>query len=205
MSDRSNDKPGLSADDAAIWNRVSKTVTPIAADRPRLTVPDVDPGQKPRPRKALGNQVKPSPKISPLPQPGNTPPRLTGLDRRTRQKLTRGNVEIEARLDLHGLTQSAARSKLAGYLNAAQASGIRTVLVITGKGRSPYGHHTLHGHEHVPTPERTGVLRNAVADWLKQDEFRAMVLGFQPAHPKHGGGGAFYIKLRRRRDRIVGS
>jgi DNA-nicking Smr family endonuclease len=74
------------------------------------------------------------------------------------------------------------------------------VLVITGKGESQFARHTLHGATHFNTPERRGKLRRMVPDWLHEPEFRALVSGFQPAHPKHGGGGAFYVKLRRARN-----
>ncbi len=77
--------------------------------------------------------------------------------------------------------------------------GQRLVLVITGKGASPFARHTLHGAEHFHAPEREGRLRRLLTEWLHEAEFRAHVSGFQPAHPKHGGGGAFYVKLRRDR------
>jgi DNA-nicking Smr family endonuclease len=69
--------------------------------------------------------------------------------------------------------------------------------VITGKGSSPFARHTLHGHSHFHTPEREGKLRREVPMWFHDVEFRKHIIGFQPAHPRHGGGGAFYVKLRR--------
>jgi DNA-nicking Smr family endonuclease len=128
------------------------------------------------------------------------PPHITGFDRRTAQKFTRGQVEIERRLDLHGTGIEMARVHLLQFLREAQSQGTRTVLVITGKGDSPYSRHTLHGADHFHSPERAGRLRRLVPEWLHESEFRACVSGFQPAHPKHGGGGAFYVKVRRLRD-----
>ena len=128
-----------------------------------------------------------------------TPPPITGLDRRTAQKLTRGIVEIERRLDLHGTGVDMARMRLHKFLCEAQAEGLRTVLVITGKGESPYTRHTLHGTGHFHSPERAGRLRRFLPEWLHDAEFRALVSGFQPAHPRHGGGGAFYVRIRRTR------
>jgi DNA-nicking Smr family endonuclease len=128
------------------------------------------------------------------------PPHITGLDRRTSQRLTRGNVEVERRLDLHGTGIEVARSRLLQFLREAQQMGFRTVLVITGKGDSPFSRHTLHGSDHFHSPERAGRLRRMVPEWLHEPEFRTCVSGFQPAHPKHGGGGAYYVRIRRIRD-----
>ena len=90
-----------------------------------------------------------------------------------------------------------ARVKLKGFLTSARVSGKRTVSVITGKGCSPYARHTLHGAAHFDAPERAGRLRRMLPEWLEEADFRVLVSGYQPAHPKHGGGGAFYIRLRR--------
>lgn len=139
----------------------------------------------------------PSPLHLPLHRP---PPHITGLDRRTTQKLTRGQVDIERRIDLHGTGIEMARVKLLGFLRDAQAAGVRNVLVITGKGDSPFSRHTLHGAGHFHAPERAGRLRRLVTDWFHEAEFRSLVAGFQPAHPKHGGGGAYYVRVRRIRD-----
>lgn len=128
------------------------------------------------------------------------PPQITGLDRRTTQKLTRGQVEIERRLDLHGTGIEMARVSLLAFLRDAQALGARNVLVITGKGDSPFSRHTLHGADHFHAPERMGRLRRLVTEWFHEPEFRNLVAGFQPAHPKHGGGGAYYVRVRRIRD-----
>jgi DNA-nicking Smr family endonuclease len=125
------------------------------------------------------------------------PPPLTGLDRRTAQKLTRGKLRYEAKLDLHGLRVTEARVQLASFLRISRSRGHTLVLVVTGKGSSPYTRHTLHGDRHYHVPERQGLLRRLVANWLHEPEFREHIAGFQPAHPKHGGGGAFYVRLRR--------
>jgi DNA-nicking Smr family endonuclease len=107
-------------------------------------------------------------------------------------------VEIDARIDLHGSTVELARIRLLDFLIRARFSGARLVLVITGKGPSPFSSHTLHGRDPYHAPERGGVLRKSSSMWLAEPEFRYHVIGFQPAHPRHGGGGAFYVKLRRK-------
>ena len=145
---------------------------------------------QPVPRKAS------APKIS----LNQGPPPITGFDRRTEQKLTRGNVEIESRLDLHGMDLEEARIRLLDFISGRRMQGHRLVLVITGKGASPFSGHTLHGGDHFYAPEREGRLRRQLPEWLHEAEFRIHVSGFQQAHPKHGGGGAFYVKLRRTRE-----
>ena len=129
-----------------------------------------------------------------------SPPPITGFDRRTEQKLTRGNVEIESRIDLHGLGLEEARLRLLDFISHRRMQGIRLVLVITGKGASPFSGHTLHGRDHFYAPEREGRLRRQLPEWLHEAQFRTHVSGFQQAHPRHGGGGAFYVKLRRKRE-----
>jgi DNA-nicking Smr family endonuclease len=70
--------------------------------------------------------------------------------------------------------------------------------VITGKGASPFTQHTLHGADHYHAPERQGRLRRLAPEWFHEREFRQHIAGFQPAHPRHGGGGAFYVRLRKK-------
>lgn len=181
--------------DHELWTETVKSVKPL---RRR--------GTKKTAWAATTDMQKPTLKIS-MPHlhgpraTAKAPPPITGFDRRTTQKLTRGNVEIESRLDLHGTGIEMARVRLLQFLRRANAEGLRTVLIITGKGDSPYARHTLHGSDHFHAPERQGRLRRMLPEWLHEAEFRALVSGFQPAHPKHGGGGAFYVKMRRMRDR----
>jgi DNA-nicking Smr family endonuclease len=122
---------------------------------------------------------------------------LTGLDRRTAQRLARGKLAVDARIDLHGMGAAEARHRLLAFLSRVRLEGYRTVLVITGKGASPFGAHTLHGKTSYHAPERQGRLRLKFSQWMAEPEFRLHVAGYQPAHPRHGGGGAFYIRLRR--------
>ena len=111
-------------------------------------------------------------------------PPLAPLGKRERTKLSRGRSEIEARLDLHGMTQMRAHRALTGFLHRAHHDGLTFVLVITGKGKS--------GGE-------SGVLRRQVPEWLSLPEFRAFVVGFETAHIGHGGEGALYVRIRRAR------
>lgn len=182
--------------DYELWLETAKSVKPL---RPRSRAHGAKPSSLPLPSKKVVNRTS-APHVH-LPAPlHRPPPQITGLDRRTTQKLTRGQVEIERRLDLHGTGIEMARVNLLGFLRDAQAMGARNVLVITGKGASPFSRHTLHGADHFHAPERAGRLRRLVTEWFHESEFRSLVAGFQPAHPKHGGGGAYYVRVRRIRD-----
>ncbi len=195
---------GGAANDHELWERVTKTVTPIK--RTRYTevppTPQMAPAKPlpppPKPKPAAKTPVQPRPAAARRTEPP-APPALSQFDRRTRQKFTRGNVDIEDRLDLHGHSAERARGELMRFITSAHAQGLRTVLVITGKGDSPYTRHTLHGSDHFHTPERQGRLRRLIPEWLGEASFRVYVSGLQPAHPRHGGGGAFYVRLRRSR------
>ena len=182
--------PSSLVPDSALWDEVKQAVVPLKPGYgkvPRSAAAPVKPGDAARSQR-------------PMTAPAAEPPALTGLDRRTSQKLTRGLIAYEAKLDLHGTSAERAREQLQRFLFEARIRGNRLVLVVTGKGASPYARHTLHGDSHYHVPERQGRLRRLVSDWFHEPEFRQHVSGFQPAHPRHGGGGAFYVRLRRRRD-----
>lgn len=116
--------------------------------------------------------------------PASALDRFAGIDRANAERLKRGLHKIEARLDLHGLTQAEAHQALTGFIRASRDAGRRCVLVITGRGLSPNG---------------PGVLKNAVPRWLEEPELRRQVLAIASAQPRHGGAGAAYVLLRRRR------
>ncbi len=195
----------LTRQETDLWQQITETVTPLNLTT-QTTAPEVEPYdqaafdafKQTRPASQKEPAFRPAPQPKKLaPQPSNQPPPITGLDRRTSQKLTRGKVEIDARIDLHGHSQAEAHVALRGFLHHAHASGNRLVLVITGKGDAPYSRHTLHGRGAYHMPERRAVLREAVPRWFAEPEFRTLVAGYQPAHPRHGGGGAYYVRLRR--------
>lgn len=109
---------------------------------------------------------------------------VVGVSKAQADRMRRGQLPIEARLDLHGHTQVEAHRALDGFLAAAQASGKRCVLVVTGRGLAK---------------QDGGVLRRAVPRWLNQPPNRARILAFDRAQPRHGGAGALYVLLRRAR------
>ena len=101
------------------------------------------------------------------------------IDTRTLQKLKRGQISVEARLDLHGMNRAQAYDALYPFITRAQSGGKRCVLVITGKGEKD------HRYE--------GILRQALPEWLSESRYNRLVLTHVPAHKRDGGGGAFYI------------
>ncbi len=181
---RSQRERRVSATEVKLWREVVKDAVPL----PGRAVSDGD-GDAPVTveRPPLPPSVAPAPLPSPpsasRPQPrlehGQTP----GVDRRTADRLRRGLLEIEARLDLHGLTQAAAHGALNRFVATAYAAGRRCVLVITGKG----------------TRDGTGVLRQAVPRWLNEAPLRAAIIAMARAQPRDGGDGALYVLLKRQR------
>ena len=117
-----------------------------------------------------------------LPPPMPPLDRFAGIDRANAERLKRGLHRIEARLDLHGMTQAEAHGTLSDFVAASRAAGRRCVLVITGRGLGQSG---------------PGVLKSSVPRWLEESELRRHVLAIAPAQPHHGGPGATYLLLRR--------
>jgi DNA-nicking Smr family endonuclease len=160
----------LDAEDRALWDEVKKSVAPL---RPSLAKPEVAEASPAR-RKTPA----PAPQPVSMPKAAAKPPPLATLDRRSRSRVARGRIEIDARFDLHGLTLERAHQRLHTFLRNAQVRGDRLVLVITGKGGS-------------------GAMRREVPHWLSQPEMRGLVVGFEPASAAHGGDGALYVRVRR--------
>lgn len=185
--------------DYELWSELARRIRPLrptASEAGRFDEPlSVRPRTTSEP-KPPGHAQPPAPPGRPRLSEGLP---LTGIDRRMRRRLIRGEAEIDDRIDLHGQTIESARVSLKRFLAEAMSQGHRLVLVITGKGESPFTRHTLHGTSPFHSPERQGRLRRLVNEWLTEPEFRLHVSGFQPAHPRHGGGGALYVRLRRRK------
>jgi DNA-nicking Smr family endonuclease len=185
MNARSERPRALSREERVLWRTVTQSVAPLhgSALADSEEAPEGFPAVHPKP---IGRRaMKPTPLTRASSVEQNPPP--APLGRRMRQRVARGREAIDARLDLHGMTQHEAHAALLHFVRAASARGSRLVLVITGKGRRNSG--------------ETGVLRRQVPHWLALPEFRSMVIGFEDAHIAHGGEGALYIRLRRPRDR----
>jgi DNA-nicking Smr family endonuclease len=174
---------GRSLDDEerVLWSTVTKSIDPLhKRSRTRDDLEGPVPGAAHRPV-----PVTPRPRASehrPVKTP--EPPPLASLDRRARKRLVKGRDSIDGRLDLHGMTQEEAHHALDRFLENALQRDARLLLVITGKGRGG----------------NIGVLRRQVPLWLSLPEFRARIIGYDQAHIAHGGEGALYIRVRRRRE-----
>ena len=190
---------GLRPEEEALWQRVAQTASPLS-QTVRQAVVDMSAPKpiKPKPKfKAepfeMGSYVKNAPEKRDFsPTLGavleNRPLRM---DKKTFGKMKRGKALPEAKIDLHGKTVAAAHGVLTAFVFRAHGEGKRLVLVITGKGRMVA--------DDSPIPSRTGVLRHHLPHWLSTPPLSAMVLQVTEAHQRHGGSGAFYVYLSRRR------
>jgi DNA-nicking Smr family endonuclease len=180
-------KRALSEQERALWDSVAKQIKPLrrksrapkaqaapTAEELSVAAESASSPKPPPPTKAVTPDM-------PLPAPPLAP-----LGRRERSQLSRGKKAIDARLDLHGMTQTRAHRALLSFLQRANSDGLTFVLVITGKGR-------------MGTESERGVLRRQVPQWLSLPEFRGLVVGFEEAHIGHGGEGALYVRVRRSR------
>lgn len=181
----------LSEEERALWKTYARSIKPLRGAAKALeavveeiTTPVKMPAKSNMPSRAAAQRETSPPKL----------PSLVPLDRRTKQRVARGRDPIDARLDLHGMTQMQAHAALLRFLRRAQADGAKTVLVVTGKGFDARSR----GGEPEADRER-GVLRRQVPMWLALPEFRLLVVGFDDAHAGHGGRGALYVRLRRPR------
>jgi DNA-nicking Smr family endonuclease len=177
-------KRSLSEEERALWDSVAKQVKPLRK-KPRAVKaqPALLAGETPvAARPAASPKPHAAAKILRAPKP--EPPPLAPLGRRERSQLSRGKKEIDARLDLHGMTQTRAHRALSAFLQRAHSDGLTFVLVITGKGK-------------MGAESERGVLRRQVPQWLGLPEFRSLVVGFEEAHIGHGGEGALYVRIRR--------
>ena len=173
----------LSEEEHALWESVAKQIKPLRKKHRTPAQAAASKMEAPVAANAMLHPKSAIPVMAPPPKKPLTPP-LVPLGRRERSQLSKGRKEIEARLDLHGMTQARAHRALSGFLHRAHGDGLTFVLVITGKGK-------------VGAESERGVLRRQVPQWLSQPEFRTFVVGFEEAHIGHGGTGALYVLLSR--------
>lgn len=185
----------LSPGEKAEWRKIARSVTPIDESRTRsleeeIALPKARP-EKPKPQnRSRPPSKKPARRANhPHPPHHHVP---VPVDRGAERRHRRGKLELDARIDLHGLTQDQALSTLTHFLRMAWSEGYRNVLVITGKGLSQ------RDREDAPWdyPEKPGVLRRKLPEWLGNSTLRQWVSGYSSAHTRHGGAGAFYVTLR---------
>ncbi|MEX2298849.1 MAG: Smr/MutS family protein [Dongiaceae bacterium] len=187
-------------DDLALWQAATREAKPIkrrpglrksatepakptSATAPKTTAASAPakPAKPPVPKRAVARPAAPAPKKNEAPplERGQSP----GVDKRQAERLKRGRTPIDARLDLHGMTQDVAHRRLTSFIENAVATDSRAVLVVTGKGLK----------------EGSGIIRAQVPRWLNEPQLRPHILTYEYAQPKDGGMGALYILLRKRR------
>lgn len=193
----------VSDDERRLWRAAMHDTEPLASnDRQPQTVQPTNPqttaaqptSGQPKATQAIAVPKKTEPRIRPrMIETKHKPVSSSGeldrqkpvdIDRRSWQKLKRGDVKLDGRIDLHGLTQAQAHERLNGFLMAMQARGARCVLVITGLGRG-----------------ESGVLREMTPRWLSEPGNRARIVNYTQAQLKHGGAGALYVLLKRIREK----
>ena len=188
---------GLSAAEAALWRKVTETVKPLVPPRHGevAAAPAADGGGSP-PATARAASPLHQPSAGPPPRPGEdrgktaplSPDR--GLDGSWERKLAQASIEPDFTLDLHGHTLDQAHARLDSGLMQAKAMGARLVLLITGQSRPV---------DAADRGTRRGAIRAKVLDWLAAGPHGADVAAVRPAHRRHGGAGALYLVLRRKR------
>jgi DNA-nicking Smr family endonuclease len=185
MSKRRDEGPA----DFHLWTEVAATVRPLkrARRKPAQQVPaEPAAAPPPRPRKPAAVNIMPPYRSDGRPSrpPGH------GIEPTMRKRLQRGTLEIDGKIDLHGMRQVEAHRALSRFIHRSVSRGDRTVLVITGKGLKKLG-------ADAAVIIETGVLRSMLPMWLSEPALAPLVAGWDVAAPAHGGEGAFYVRLRR--------
>jgi len=190
----------LSAEERALWDRVAERATPLhpAQEAPAQPIgPNQTPKKQPAPRDPVPEfrvgQKAATTRSHDIMRPlvDRLVAAPVNMDSKSFGKLKRGKLKPEARIDLHGMTLAQAHPELVAFILGSQSLGRRLVLVITGKGKDR--------DDGGPIPTRHGVLRHQVPQWLALPPLSQAILQVIPAHLKHGGHGAYYVYLRRRR------
>jgi DNA-nicking Smr family endonuclease len=182
---------GLRPDEQVLWDQVKKNTIPlhrpaqkvlteaveqIAQTPDRIDIPMFRIGQKTDRPSLTKSAIRPDP---------------IRMDSKNLDRLKKGKLVPEARLDLHGMTLAQAHPALIGFILKAHSNANRLVLVITGKGKIQTAAHLV--------PEQKGALKRQVPTWLSQAPVSSVIQHSTNAHSRHGGDGALYVYLRRMR------
>lgn len=193
MSNSDDDK-NLNPEDKALWDDFTRDIRNEAVEEDSESFEELLDGKT----KPLVNEIAPvnsigtpseSFKTEKIHKKSSQPPQL---DKRTEEKLRKGKMPIEARIDLHGMTRDLAHEALERFIIESYKRGLRNVLVITGKGKSK-----ATSEDWLIVGE--GVLKTNVPFWLDGTNLKSYILKYINAQPKDGGTGALYVYLKRKR------
>ena len=167
-------------EDSRLWGEITRDIIPLKGKKtisPAIKKPKEEKSSKPTAKKLDPTHQKNTSKNLQKPE----------IDHRTSERLRKGQMPIEGRLDLHGMTREAAYDALSGFIPRCYARGFRCILVVTGKGARG------------PLEPETGILKKMTPEWLDTPPLNQYVLKTQSSKQKDGGGGAFYVLLKRNR------
>lgn len=194
----------LGDDEAEVWDHAARSVAPLKRAKGRVHAAGelADEIERPRPKagsqsRAAHEKVSAKPAVAePKAAARKTAPPIADFDRKKVKRLRSGRMEIEGRVDLHGLRQDEAHGALRAFLHRAQGKGWRWVLIITGKGKISS---TPDDEPFDMTRDRSrGVLKRNVPRWLEEPDLRGLVVSYTTAAIGHGGEGALYVHLRKK-------
>ena len=175
-------------EDDDLWALVTRDIAEIRREKPIESAPE-----QPKSPSSKSSKKSVKPKITKTVSAVSVPAtQSTSVDKKTQERFRRGLMPVDARLDLHGLSQNKAHSALMAFLKSQYAQGGRMLLIITGKGNMADGRRD-------PLLPSKGILKQRVPEWLQEPEVASIILSTAPAKPKDGGEGALYVLLRRRR------
>lgn len=198
MAQKSHKPRALTQDERQLWQKVAEKTEPLVVKLfSPIELPIMRDARLPAPVRLSQFQVG-SAARSTLPTHVLTPDLDTqfasvspNMDKKNFDRLKKGKLKIDGRIDLHGMTQSQAHPALLSYINTCDSDGKRLILVITGKGKK--------SEDQGVMPARRGVLKHLVPQWLQQANIAHKILQITQAQARHGGSGAYYVYLRRRR------
>ena len=184
----------LTSDEVALWSHVTRHVEPLRPEKMAgiKTIETIEPpipqiADEKKAKKLKASEPAPVSKLKPPVAP-SVPP-LAPLEKRLRQRLSRGHTPIDSVIDLHGMRQDEAHTALRRFVIGAHQAGYAVILVVTGKGANASSEQGAY--------EERGVLRRMVPHWLRMADMRSYVIGFENAAQHHGGSGALYVRIRR--------
>lgn len=198
-------KKELSSEDRKLWKQVTDTVTPKTSSHQldeefAVAMAHLEASKTPKKinlkTSSSSMPIAQSPTaVSDAKKLQKTLPPLHRYTKREKSRLSRGLIDIDGTLDLHGLTQNQAHRKLFHFIDQSIARGWKNLLVITGKGRTDFDHTQKAYSDGMR--ETPGVLRRKVPQWLSDPSIRNKIIGYETAGPSHGGNGALLVRLRK--------